>query len=668
MCRREEPEVVFSAEQQADFLCLVETAMQRNDAPDQDEQAPQAASSSMDTTGPTSVDPGSRSLDPEIRDDFECKEVEGVSLREMFYVLRGPQGERLRDSTNLFSTMYKGLYATKVLERMLSVSVDPGKILLEGQDKSFDMHLPATMADLHDYHEEERRWQAEFMTTSAKEDKLLYSKSHSDLYFLPDGVEHFCAYEERDLRGSYGQPIAVPKEEVNFFVVNANSTVFGMRFMDPDWPFALPPFDDYLQARATSINSMKHIRHNKPSHGYYLHRDAGGWIELSELKNFLLDSEQEAIWKWVDKHENLFVDRGMAALGAIISCLATGCGNRLSILVAVRTIRRNGPLTFRKYIRPVALRANGGMSDEHQRFIREARTNLRVTANMLRDIPGLFHVTTEEAWATIVREGIKPGAQLQPIGRNEGRCDIHLLTAHPVQDQLNNGRLNKMWKKGYGHAVLISLLPSAVDTNSARISQQGVLMQRTPIMPCAFDYACKIKLNKEPYEFECLFLGGVVAQFSTIHSIGSPYSEWIDTFQRNLAMCGYHGPIGTSTADRWALAQRYINSNLPQDSAQTLAVKMRCPRCLSLVVRGVTTCPTCNAAFALEKNSEYTFVMGSAVERRTVHGKSWPIMVPSLEHSRRPRSVDVVEPGSLPQSDPTREPSLQHPVDSAVNQ
>ena len=113
MCRREEPEVVFSAEQQADFLCLVETAMQRNDAPDQDEQAPQAASSSMDTTGPTSVDPGSRSLDPEIRDDFECKEVEGVSLREMFYVLRGPQGERLRDSTNLFSTMYKGLYATQ---------------------------------------------------------------------------------------------------------------------------------------------------------------------------------------------------------------------------------------------------------------------------------------------------------------------------------------------------------------------------------------------------------------------------------------------------------------------------------------------------------------------------------------------------------------------------
>jgi len=288
---------------------------------------------------------------------------------------------------------------------------------------------------------------------------------------------------------------------------------------------------------------------------------------------------------------------------------------------------------------------------EHQRFIRESRFNLRVTPTIMRCVPGLFHITTDDAWGAILRDGIKPGAQLPPVGRNEGRCDIHLLTAHPVKDQLQNRRLTKMWNKGYMRVVVVSLLPSAIDLDTARINQQGVVMQRTPISPSTFDYACVIDMNSNPYEFTCLFLGGISEQVSTIHTIGSPYSEWIDTFKRNLAICGYHGPIGTTAADRWALAHRYRNHNIFQDSTANSLEKMRCPRCLNIGCRGVTTCPICTASFALEKNTGYTFTTGTEVRNYVVHGKALKIWVPSSYH-KKSGSVVVEEPSSVPRSDP----------------
>ena len=146
--------------------------------------------------------------------------------------------------------------------------------------------------------------------------------------------------------------------------------------------------------------------------------------------------------------------------------------------------------TLRCYLRPVALRACGGNSDQNQKFLRESRYNLRVSPELLQRVPGLFHVTTEQAWGSILREGLKAGADLVNRGRQGGRCDIHLLTSHPVSDKFKNERLRKMRDKNYTRIVLVSLVPEAIDLSSARINQQGVILQRTPIPPVRFDCLC----------------------------------------------------------------------------------------------------------------------------------------------------------------------------------
>ena len=109
----------------------------------------------------------------------------------------------------------------------------------------------------------------------------------------------------------------------------------------------------------------------------------------------------------------------------------------------------------RDYIKPVAVRCCGGQSLEDQPFLRMARFNWKLTPELRQAVPGLFHVTTTEAWSQILQEGLKPGIDLPKVGRQGGRADIHLLVVPPYpNDKLNNERLSKMWHKWFQEVIV----------------------------------------------------------------------------------------------------------------------------------------------------------------------------------------------------------------------
>ena len=104
-------------------------------------------------------------------------------------------------------------------------------------------------------------------------------------------------------------------------------------------------------------------------------------------------------------------------------------------------------------------------------------TNMRVTSDILQRLPGLFHITTEQAFGGILREGIKAGVDLPKVKYRGGRVDTHLLTAPPINDQFHNERLKTMWSKGYTKVVIISVRKESVDLEAARINPQAVVLQ-----------------------------------------------------------------------------------------------------------------------------------------------------------------------------------------------
>jgi len=230
MCRREEQRAALTAEQHADFMYLVDQAMQRVDAPDTAEQSPQASSSSKDIPVPENVDPRSRSPDSGNGEDIRHQEVDGVSLRELFFSLRGQQGERQRDTTTPYDAMYIGLDHAQALERMVALPVDPKELLRIGQNKSFDMHLPRSLAEEGEYDAKETTCTDEFLQQCTEDERHAFNYKHSSL--APFG--RFDAYPDRSRLAPSAPASRVPNEEVEFFVLNANSEVFDVRFMDPE--------------------------------------------------------------------------------------------------------------------------------------------------------------------------------------------------------------------------------------------------------------------------------------------------------------------------------------------------------------------------------------------------------------------------------------------------
>ena len=122
---------------------------------------------------------------------------------------------------------------------------------------------------------------------------------------------------------------------------------------------------------------------------------------------------------------------------------------------------------------------------------------MKLTKEQVHKIPGLFHVTTEIAWIQILQDGLKAGIDLPRSRNGGGRADIHMLVVPPYpKDQFKNKRLDKMWNTGYGTVVVISNRKEALDLDDARINQQGVVLQRTPIPPSQIDYAIRIHMTE----------------------------------------------------------------------------------------------------------------------------------------------------------------------------
>jgi hypothetical protein len=104
MSRREEQPFSFTPEQYADFQVLVEQAMQRIEVQEPVKDLPQEAGSSNEPPRAEGVDHRSHPQSSVSLDVVSPKEVEGVSLRELFISLRGHQGERGRDTTTKYDS------------------------------------------------------------------------------------------------------------------------------------------------------------------------------------------------------------------------------------------------------------------------------------------------------------------------------------------------------------------------------------------------------------------------------------------------------------------------------------------------------------------------------------------------------------------------------------
>ena len=72
---------------------------------------------------------------------------------------------------------------------------------------------------------------------------------------------------------------------------------------------------------------------------------------------------------------------------------------------------------------------------------------------MLRQIPGFFHYTTKLAASMILRDGLKPGAQIL----EQGRVDLHTTIFGPKDPRGQNDgqrRLGKILSEGTKAAVV----------------------------------------------------------------------------------------------------------------------------------------------------------------------------------------------------------------------
>ncbi len=88
-------------------------------------------------------------------DGFGPLHSEGVRLQTFFSILRGPYGERQRDTKTRYETRYQKDTLQAALEKLLTATVDPHKILKEGKSTTFDHLLPQHAGEDRNYLSEE---------------------------------------------------------------------------------------------------------------------------------------------------------------------------------------------------------------------------------------------------------------------------------------------------------------------------------------------------------------------------------------------------------------------------------------------------------------------------------------------------------------------------------
>ena len=111
-------------------------------------------------------------------------------------------------------------------------------------------------------------------------------------------------------------------------------------------------------------------------------------------------------------------------MGAFVALLSGNRGGRMAILMAAMDVEAPLPSAsgyagadgrstkIKGYLRPIAIRTNGGQSLDRQPSLCLNRFNIQLTGKHLARIGGLFHVTTEAAFPSILAEGLKAGIDL----------------------------------------------------------------------------------------------------------------------------------------------------------------------------------------------------------------------------------------------------------------
>ena len=150
--------------------------------------------------------------------------------------------------------------------------------------------------------------------------------------------------------------------------------------------------------------------------------------------------------EYVNQHRAAFGTTEDARAAAFVALLSGSRGGRMVILMAaMETVAPlssasgyagadGRPTTIKMFLKPIAIRANGGQSLDRQPFLCLNRYNIRLTEMHLGRIGGYFHITTVEAFPSILADGFKAGIDLSE--RGTGRSDIHLLIAHPFPKDL----------------------------------------------------------------------------------------------------------------------------------------------------------------------------------------------------------------------------------------
>jgi hypothetical protein len=407
------------------------------------------------------------------------------------------------------------------------------------------------------------------------------------------------------------------------------------------------------------------IRHNNPISYNYLPRDSGGWIRLDMLIDFL-DRHRQCCMEPVDdyarQHRAYFGSVDDAREAAVVSLLSGSRGGRAAILMAMRQ-------TVKMFIKPIALRANGGQTLSRQPFLQAVRFNLRLTERHVARIAGIFHITTVEAFSSILEDGLKAGIDLTE--RRTGRTDIHLLIAHPYpRDVLENNRIPKMWNKGFKNVVLLSIKKEGLALGKARINPQGVILQLEPIPPTMIDYAIKISLSSNGQTtHECLFINDLEGEIEAVKGTGRVLSEWGPRFMANLRTCGECDPLPVTPEDRWARASKYRNIPFSDYSVGAKIERKHCTRCLGFYPKRMLKRPNCEVLFALRWGSVIHYpsqdtagTSGDVARAVEIHGAYDPIWVP-LTETKRQASASASPAGSQPMAGSTLSAKAQRFVD-----
>ena len=256
----------------------------------------------------------------------------------------------------------------------------------------------------------------------------------------------FQVYPTRTLTAPTSTVVVIPSSQVKLYSVLANAQIFNLKFCDAGWPARLPVHPSHAAPRAFSVATIKVMRHGIRRGRYTLRKDSGGWIPTDILAGYFENAQphdQGPITEYLAAHQHQFSNVDEAKIAAYIAYWAGDRGNRTSFLMAVRTTMVEGR-EVRDYIKPVAVRTCSGQSLENQMYLRMSRFNLKLTQELVLKVPGLFHVTTSEAWPLILQDGLKAGIDLPSSGNKGGRADIHLLTVPPhPNDLFDNRRLRR---------------------------------------------------------------------------------------------------------------------------------------------------------------------------------------------------------------------------------